>query len=142
MYIGDYMVCEATRRGVKAASIFTWFQEIGQRPLLIRLRRANLAPAVSARLVIQALIRLDYRYSLLSNAALWLHSLSSGYTGAGPPRAIPVRATICSQLYADAFGIVTGRTLNTATDRYATPADLSCTTVLQDVGGLRWLRLA
>ncbi len=142
VYIGDYMVCEATRSGVQASSIFAYFLALERRPLRIRIRRDyGLSGAQAARLVIQALIRLKYDYSLLSNGFLWWHAATQGFTGAGAPRRIPLRATICSQLYADAYGIVTGKTLSPSTDRNATPADLSASGLLRDVPGLRWIRL-
>jgi hypothetical protein len=134
VYIGDYGICEATRVGVKAAMIFPY---IGDH--LIRVRRD---PALSSddswRVVVQALVRLNYSYSFSSILQL-LWQARGGYRAPrNSPRVFSQRVTICSQLYADAYGNVTRKTLDNDVSLPVTPASLSCTPLLQDVQS-QWL---
>jgi hypothetical protein len=138
MYVGKDKVCEATRGGVKAVSLFKYVKDAH----LIRLRRdPALTDAQRLQMVVEALQMLPYQYSRSSILALvWRNWRSRMGWSNGPPVLTP-GATICSQMYNDAFGLAHGRPAVFTPHWTVTPADLSRTDNLQDVPDLRWVQI-
>jgi uncharacterized protein YycO len=136
VYIGDYYICESTRWGVKSSTIFPY---IGN--YLIRVRGdRSLSSDDTWKIAIQALLRLKYKYSYSSIIQLLWQSKYSSWDQPDEPRRFSRRAVICSQLYADAYGSVTGKTLDNNVNLPITPAGLSCTSLLQDIK-IHWLKI-
>jgi hypothetical protein len=147
IYLGDDYLCEATIKGVRHFPIYKY---VGSHLIKIR-RDSSLDLNDSYRIAIQGLLRLRYRYSLPSIFRLFWQSnilqskiwqskrnfLKSNFE----PRKLSSRATICSQLYADAFGSITQKTLDADFTLPMTPAALSASHMLFDLPDPTWLKL-
>ncbi len=134
IYVGDGMIAE-TSRGGSRSSFLNKYVPTHQ----IRVRRApNLNAVDGWRVAVQALIRLDFGYSYLSNAALLWNSRKLGKDGPlTKPTSMPKRARICSQLCAEAFMAATNRSIS-SNNEAVTPASLSATHLLVDLNPLSW----
>ena len=110
---------------------------------LLRVRRDPLVdPLTGYKLALAAALKLNYRYSVYSIIKLYLQARKWGWSGtAGTPRAFSERATICSQLYADAYGVATESTLDIKANPAVSPAHISANKTLRDVP-LTWLSLS
>ena len=134
VYIGEECVCEALRSGVRHSSIYD--------RILTNLIRVRCDPGLTAderyRLAIKALTRLGERYSLRDIVQL----RRSSHDGWWNPARATFRnyGTICSQLYADAYGAVTGRYLIPGRPPPLTPGDLSEARTLNDTP-VHWLKI-
>ena len=136
VYIGAGAICEATRQGVQPKPIYEY---IGQH--LIRVRRnQKLTVDEQWRVAVEALIKQDFSYSFWSAAALLAKSRNGFWNFQRGPIKQPKRATICSQLYADAYTKVTGQTLGNVQSGETTPASLSSDSTLVDVQSA-WLTI-
>lgn len=138
VYVGNNMICEAQRKGVIAVPIFCYLT--GRH--LLRFRRD---PAVSElmgyKIALEAALKLNYSYSTLAIVKLYFQAKRFGWNGsAGAPRPPSERATICSQLYADAYGLATEKTLDIKANPAVSPAHLSLNKVLEDIP-IKWLSL-
>lgn len=138
MYIGKDLICEATRSGVKAVHFYKYVKQ----PHLIRLRRE---PALSAaqrlQMVVEALQMLSYQYSTRSIWRLVWRDWRRRLGLLNGPVGLTLGATICSQMYNDAFGLAQGQPAVFTPHWTVTPADLSRTPNLQDVTGLQWVQI-
>lgn len=137
VYVGHGLVCEALITGARANSL--WKYCSGTHRLLFR-RDERLSDLESCHVALHAALKLKYRYSWGSILQLLLQA-RTGW-GHGPsPRPLSARATICSQLFADAYGLVSKRTLAPAATAGVAPAHLAAdTALLQDVP-MQWLAL-
>jgi hypothetical protein len=136
VYLGDYALCEATKTGVKAGKIYPY---IGNH--LIRVRRdISLTDDLRWKIAIQSLLRLEFSYSSWSIAKIWWQSRVGFWNDNFKPQNTSKRAVICSQLYADAYGSVTDKTVEEKDDIPVTPAQLSVCTLFQDVQ-THWLTI-
>ncbi len=134
VYIDGYLICEAQLSGVKTDYLYQYIPTH-----LIRIRRdVSLLPDDRWKIVVNALRKLREPYGFRSIVALywqskigfWRPILRFGYT----------RGVICSQLYAEAYSLVTHRLLVPGTLGRPTPADLSLTPVLTDIP-IDWIKL-
>jgi len=132
VYIGDDIICEATGKGVNPKPIFPY---IGNHKIRVR-RDLALTIEDSYKIAIQALFRIKYKYSFGSIIRLLLQANKANIK----PKDFSKASTICSQLYADAYGAVTGRTIDNRTDHPITPAGLSGYSGLIDVD-VSWQKL-
>ncbi len=134
VYMGDGFLSEAGTSGVRYASISNY---VGEH--LIRVRRdPSLNGDERWRLAIQAVVRLGERYGFRRVFSIYRNSFSKSWRLAlGAQFYKKSRSVICSQLYADAFSVVTGRLLWPYVNTPITPATLSLTQVLSDVQ-LHW----
>lgn len=133
VYIGDNFICEALRSGVIHTSIDKYI-DIHK----IRVRRDfSLDLEEGYKIAIEALCRLHYKYSLGSIVKLLYQSKFDAHL---QPRDFSSATTICSQLFADAYGAVTRRTIDKRADIPITPAALSANSILKDVE-LSWQNL-
>jgi hypothetical protein len=134
VYMGDGFLSEAGTSRVRYASIANY---IGAH--LIRVRRdPNLSRDERWRLAIQAVVRLGEPYGFGKVFSIYRNSFSKSWGLAlGAQFYKKRRSVICSQLYADAFSVVTGRLLWPHVNTPITPATLSLTQVLTDVP-LHW----
>ena len=139
VYVGNNLICEAQRKGVQAVPIFRYLT--GKHRLRVR-RDPNIDELVGYKLALAAALKLKYRYSLASVVQLYFQAKSWGWNGSsGAPRVVSDRATICSQLFADAYGVATEKTLDIKASPAVSPAHLSTNKTLADVH-INWLSLA
>jgi hypothetical protein len=137
VYVGNHMVCEAQLWGVKTSSIFKY--AAGKHKLRFR-RPSGLDELSSCKLALSASLKLKYGYNWRSIFAL-LTQANTGWThGSNKPRPLGYRATICSQLYADAYGVVTETTLDSRAESGVAPAHLSINRTLHDIP-MKWQAL-
>ena len=137
VYVGNHLVCEAQLWGVRTASIFKY--AAGTHRLRFR-RDPHLDELGSCKLALEAALKLKYGYSWRSIVQLMAQARFGWRGGSGRPRQLSDRATICSQLYADAYGIVTASTLDTRAEAGVSPAHLSVNKTLIDIP-MEWLAL-
>lgn len=136
VYIGNYLICEATRTGVKHAEVFDY---VGNS--LIRVRRDTaLSSEQSSQIAINALLRLRSSYSFSAVLKLWWQCKRGSCNKRYIPRVPSPLAVICSQLYGDAHMAVSGKALDKDANQPITPASLSETTLLQDIK-TSWLNI-
>jgi hypothetical protein len=129
-------LCEATHQGVRAEQLNRY---VGSH--LFRVRRdSSLTREVGWEIVAHALVRLNTPYSCLSNFKLWWQSNHEGLWKHQDESAHEQCAVICSQLYADAYSMATGKTLWNSTGREVTPAYVSQTAALTDVK-VQWRKI-
>jgi hypothetical protein len=138
VYMGDGYVSEAGTSGVRYASVSNY---VGEH--LIRVRRDfTLQTDERWRVAIQAVVRLGTPYGFRTVFSVYRNAYSmSGALALRAQFHKRKRTVICSQLYADAFSVVTGRLLSTRVDAPITPAVLSCAPALSDVA-LHWKTIA
>lgn len=137
VYVGNSQVCEAQLSGVRVTSIFKY--AAGSHRLCFR-RPFRLSELDSCKLALEAALKLNYGYSWPSVLQLLVQA-GNGWTGNSErPRKVSERATICSQLYADAYGLVSASTLEPRAQLGVSPAHLSLNQELADVP-MRWLSL-
>jgi hypothetical protein len=138
VYVGNNLVCEAQLGGVRTSSIFRYVGGTHR----VRFRRdPHLDELASCQIALEAALRLKYGYNWRSVVQLLTQAEIGWSGGSGKPRQLNSRATICSQLYADAYGVVTGSTLDTRAEAGISPAHLSNNKVLTDFP-VKWLSLA
>jgi hypothetical protein len=138
VYVGNNLVCEAQLWGVRTASIFKYTAGTH----LLRFRRdSKLDDLVSCKLALEAALKLKYGYNWGSILQLLLQANTGWSGGSGRPRQLSDRATICSQLYADAYGVVTASTLDSKAEAGISPAHLSLNKTLVDLP-MKWLSLS
>jgi hypothetical protein len=130
-------VCEATLEGVRTVPLFPY---IGNH--LIRVRRdPQLSGEQRYRLAMKAVLRLKMSYSVGQIVRLYFQSFQGfwnpSFKGIGT---FGIGAVICSELYSNAYSMVTSRIVHDPTLSLATPAALSSTTVLADLQ-TRWLKI-
>ncbi|WP_041930444.1 hypothetical protein [Methylibium petroleiphilum] len=135
VYVGYQQVCEAQLTGVRVDSIFKY--TAGKYRLRFR-RNPKLSELHGCKIALDAALKLNYRYSFLSVLQL-LWQARGGWRG-DRPRVLSARATICSQLYADAYGVVANETLDPAANLGITPAHLSVSKLLEDIP-MQWMAL-
>lgn len=136
VYVGDSEICEAVVwRGVHLASLYDSVETH-----LLRFRRdPRLTDHDSWRVAVNALRFLRRRYGLAALFRIWQQTR----LGFWRPdiRHKKLRARICSELYADAYTLTTGRMLMRGTLNILTPAELSVTAALADIQ-VDWLQIA
>ena len=138
MYIGKDLICEATRDGVKAVHLYKYLTK----PHLIRLRREpTLSDVQRLQMVVEALQMLSYQYSVGSVYNLVWRNWRRRFGLLNGPVVLTPGATICSQMYNDAFGLAHGQPAVFTPHWTVTPADLSRTPNLQDVPSLQWVQI-
>ncbi len=126
-------LCEATRRGVHASLLHGY---VGK--YLFRVRRdSEIDRDKGWEIVVNALARLNTRYSFLSIGMIFRRATGQGLWASQEMSAHEKDALICSQLYAEAYSMATGKTLWNRVGKEVTPAYLSQTSALTDVT-LRW----
>ena len=129
VYLGfDFRICEATRKGVKTASLLDYVATH-----LIRVRRdLDLDAETGWRISVLAACQIGTPYSFLSilnlvgraKKGFWQPRQQSAHVGHG---------LICSELYSDCYAAASGRTLWNNIAREVTPAYLSATDQLSDI---------
>ena len=124
----DFLICEATRKGVSSASLLDYAATH-----LVRVRRdPKLDAETGWKISVLAACHIGSPYSVLSifNLAgraakgFWQPHLKSAHVGSG---------MICSELYADSYAAATDRTLWNRISKEVTPAYLSLTDQLSDI---------
>jgi uncharacterized protein YycO len=137
VYVGNQLICEAELGGVQIASVFKY--TAGTHRLRFR-RDIHLSELDSCKLALEAALKLGYGYNWRSIMQL-VSQAHLGWSGSsGRPKPLSERATICSQLYADAYGIVSASTLDSRAEMGVSPAHLSMNRVLRDIP-MTWLSL-
>jgi hypothetical protein len=135
VYVGDLRICEATvLRGVVTEFLYRY---IGSHLLRVR-RPPGLKPDQHWQIAVNALFRLGQNYSAGTILKMFWRSRRGFWNPSGrlsPP--ISTQATICSQLYADAYSLTTRQALGNTAGETPSPAFLSSTPQLQDVA-LGW----
>ncbi|MDX2224370.1 MAG: YiiX/YebB-like N1pC/P60 family cysteine hydrolase [Rhodospirillaceae bacterium] len=137
IYAGEEHICEAVvQGGIRYHPLHDY---IGAR--LIRVRRDNsLAVDQRYRIVIRAMTQLRQQYGYLSALKIWRAAFASaGFFSRSIVPLIYPRNLVCSQLFADAYGAVTQKMLDSSF-AFFTPAHVSATTKLIDVQ-LHWWRV-
>jgi hypothetical protein len=135
VYIGEFQICEAqVSGGVRRTYLYDYV-----RTHELRVRRdLALTDAEQWKVVVSVLSKLQSSYGSMAALRLWWQSTHGFWH---PVQSYgDARAIICSQLYADAHALVTGRLLMQGRIGLPTPADLSLTSVLTDVQ-VDWVRL-
>ena len=129
VYVGDYYLCESVPGGVRYRSIAEFVPDY-----LIRARRdATLDTEQAFGVVIHALKRLNTPYSFASAVWVWVASWSRITVPDNDPR-FRRPATLCSQLFDEAYAEATNRLLAGIDRQYhVLPADLSACDDLADV---------
>jgi hypothetical protein len=137
VYINSDTICEATRSGVRVASIFSY---LGTHKIRVR-RNLSLSPEERWGLVVNAIKQGDYAYGYTSILGL-IWKASFGYWTKSRSRRLdyPKRAVYCSELYADAHVKACGVVLGNVDGGEATPASLSLDSTLSDVE-IKWVRI-
>ena len=100
VYVGNNLVCEAQLWGVRVVSVFKY--TAGTHQLRFR-RNPALDDLSSCMLALEAALKLKYGYNWRSILQLLVQAKLGWNGGSGKPRQLSDRATICSQLYADAL---------------------------------------
>ncbi|MFG5408118.1 hypothetical protein ABXN37_08350 [Piscinibacter sakaiensis] len=137
VYVGNNLICEAQLWGVRIASVFKYAAGTH----LIRFRRDTaLDDLGSCKVALEAALKLRYGYDWRSVVQLLTQAKWGWRGGSGRPRQLSERATLCSQLYADAYGVVTASTLDSRAEAGVTPAHLSVNKTLSDLP-MAWLSL-
>lgn len=137
VYVGNNLVCEAQLWGVRVVSVFKY--TAGTHQLRFR-RNPALDDLSSCMLALEAALKLKYGYNWRSILQLLVQAKLGWNGGSGKPRQLSDRATICSQLYADAYGVVTASTLDSRAEAGVSPAHLSVNKTLVDIP-MKWLSL-
>jgi len=139
VYIGKGKICEAGRSGVRTIRMHDEY--VGDH--LLRFRRGRgIQLHEGYEVAIQALLFLRYSYHFGSVLNLLYQGLFGRSRLASRPRTLSDRATICSRLFADAFGSETRRTIDSDTSKAVTPAALSFhSDFLEDIP-VEWVGLA
>jgi hypothetical protein len=136
VYVGEGYVTEASLHGVRYAPIYPY---LGNH--LIRLRRpVGLTADDRWRIAVQAAVRTNEKYGLVSIASLFAYSFVGLWTRRRGFSVAQARSVICSQLYSDAYSRVTGRLIAPPAAGTITPAALSATPELEDVN-ISWLSI-
>ena len=129
-------LCEATRRGVHVSLLHEY---IGKH--LFRVRRdPSLDRETGWDIVVNALVRLNTPYSLRSIGTIFRRAKGPGLWARQELSAHEKEASICSQLYAEAYSIATGKTLWNCVGKEVTPAYLSQANALTDIA-MQWRRI-
>jgi hypothetical protein len=137
VYVGNNLVCEAQLGGVRTASIFKYTAGTH----LLRFRRdPGVDELDSCKIALEASLKLKYGYNWASVLQLLLQANTGWSGGSGKPRQLSDRATICSQLYADAYGVVTASTLDSRAEAGISPAHLSVNKTLVDIA-MTWMSM-
>lgn len=130
IYLGKSRICEAIPTGVKTSFIYRY---VGSH--LIRVRRGiALSPEDGWEIVLNVMYMRGWNYSWLtpiqmlfqSNRGFWNELVRLPFGSR--------RAVICSELFADAYSLATGIVLGNTAGATPTPAFLSNTQRLQDLG--------
>ncbi len=136
VYVGNELLCEAERNGTRIVPIYHYCK--GKHAL--RFRRDNsLNELESCKIALEAALKLKYKYDRSAVLQLYWQSKTGWKYKKDTPRKINVNATICSQLYADAYGVVTKNTLDSST-LCVSPAHLASNKTLQDIP-MTWLSI-
>lgn len=137
VYLGNGLVCEALLTGAKALPIHKYVA--GTHCLKFR-RAGYLSDLDSCKLALEAALKLKYRYNFASILQLYFQAKNGWKTGNSAPRKLSSRATICSQLFADAYGVVSKNTLDSTAVLGVSPAHLAVNRTLSDIP-MRWLSI-
>ncbi|NIE63145.1 hypothetical protein [Burkholderia sp. Ax-1719] len=139
IYLGDGIVCEATRRGVNRQPLSHY---VGSHDLRFR-RDLGLTSDERYRVAIAALSFSDYSYNLWEIFRL-IGVAHRGFgnksNSVGRSVGFPKRAVICSELFADSYAKVTKRIVGNIAGGEVTPASLSADDTLSDVS-VSWLAI-
>lgn len=141
VYVGEGFVCESTAKGVIVSELLNVFQNHS-----VRFRRFDCDdPKFRFRIAIGALRRITkpYRWHAVWNLIKKVAPFSGSGSKADTKKAWrskKEKASICSELYCEAFLFSTERSPLSEEVAIPTPADLSNTSRLVDVD-LRWLRI-
>lgn len=140
VYVGDFLVCEATGEGVRLGSVTQLTAEYN-----LRVRRgchqgAMIDRETGWRIALYSLMRLNQRYDSGLIGKLFGMAVK-GYDEYRPqPPKQPTETVICSELFQDAYCRATHVQLQNPMSREVTPAFLSATPLLEDVP-CRWRKL-
>ena len=144
IYLGaqEAAICEATReQGVCVGELYDYLPGDGVPANWLRFRREpNMSPEDRWRLCVHALKRIGEPYDWLSAYKLFVQSRDRKYGFWRSHRSHAGIAVICSQLYRDAFQHVTGKLPVAKNVNIVLPAELSATTLLEDVA-VNWVKL-
>jgi len=129
VYLGfDFRICEATRSGVRAASLLDYTPTH-----LIRVRRdPHLELEAGWKISVLAACQIGTAYGFGTILTLARRAVK-GYWSPNPQTAHAGDGKICSELYSDCYAAASGRTLWNNLALEATPAYLSATAQLSDV---------
>lgn len=131
VWVGNDLLCEAQGSGVRTRAIYDYCA--GTHKLRFR-RPPDLSDLDSALLALEAALKIRYGYNRRAIFELWLQANTGwGRVNGDRPKPLSPRATICSQLYADAYGLITRRTLDAQAVLGVTPAHLSASKLLVDI---------
>lgn len=135
VWVGNDLLCEAQGGGVRTRSIYDYCAGTHR----LRFRRSPLLSDLeSALLALEAALKIRYGYNRRAIVQLLLQANTGwGRVTGDKPRPLSPRATICSQLYADAYGLITRRTLDNQAVLGVTPAHLSANKSLEDID-MQW----
>lgn len=137
VYMGNDLVCEAQLGGAKSVSIHKYLAGTHR----LRFRRAvGLSDLDSCKLALEASLKLKYRYNFASILQLYFQANNGWRNSKASPRKLSDRATICSQLFADAYGVVSKNTLDPTAVLGMSPAHLAVNKTLQDIP-MQWLAI-
>ncbi len=136
VYLGDYGLCEASRSGVNARKIYPYIGKYNIRVC----RDYSLDIDQRWKIAVQALLRQNFSYSFGSIAHILLQSRNGFWNSEFSPRDTSKRAVICSQLYADAYGHISGKTVEREIGIPVTPASLSHCELFEDVE-TKWYKI-
>jgi hypothetical protein len=137
VYIGDERICEAQTSGMRVESIYRY--SAGAHRIRIR-RDQQLSEAEGIKIALEAATRLNYKYGWKTISGLWFQSKKGWKNNAAAEPKRFAQASICSELFADAHGVVTRRTLVPTATMGVSPAHLSACKDLVDVA-VKWLAL-
>lgn len=137
VYLGDGIsICEATSTGVHHAPIYPYLGEY-----LLRVRRdPTLTPDQRWQIAIKSLTRLGSRYSFRHILSLAYHSWHGFWRQNNSLPPLGAKAVICSQLFSEAYTLVTSRLPLSSPSGPMKPADLSLTESLTDIE-TSWLKI-
>jgi hypothetical protein len=121
VYLGDATLCEAVGGGVRISSVYDYSD--GNHLLCFR-RDPKLTEIERYRVALNAALKLKYGYSRRSIVRLYWKSFRGWNKRDSAPRILGERTTICSQLYADALGVVTKRTFDSNATTGVAPVHL------------------
>ncbi len=129
VHLGKGNICEAGLRGVRSSTVYPYVGEY-----LLRVRRdPSLSIETQFEISQYALLALSAPYSFFEILRLAVKARNGFWNRDHRPSQIPgARATICSQLYAEAYMKATQKVLRGSAGEI-TPAFLSHTPHLQDV---------
>jgi len=121
VYLGDATLCEAVGKGVRISRIYDY--SAGTHLLCFR-RDPKLTEIERYKIALNAALKLKSTYSKSSIMRFWWQSRGGWHQRDKAPRKLGDTATICSQLYADAHGVATGRTLEPTATAGVAPVHL------------------